>query len=268
MAYALWLACFRRQQIQYRDMSTPLLFRESQPELSIFASDLVFELSPDTRHGRTMSDSDRYKSARFTWGVISSPVRILASYALVASQLATVFHVTYPPLFSSTIHIFKPLVDIWDSLVTIDCVGLGSFEWRFALRVVFQPILYGMLVLLIYCSERCTLRDPQRRKKAMAVLLQRNLLILFFCYPSVIASTVQLFSCVKTSADKEVLSSDDRTSCNDSRHLTFKVVSVLIITLFGLGMPTALALVPRRVSRRLEAEPAEAKAATNLVVQD
>ena len=166
----------------------------------------------------------------------------MVTYIQVVGQLTGengALHVQYPPEFQRTTSKFGPLVDagrLYGQFFSADCIGYGSFNERWAMKVVMVPGLLVLIVFLAWSVERCVhmrgldgeAAKQQAQQRRRENFMQRLFIVLFFCYPSVCKATFSAFNCMEIipmdSASEEsetqysVLIEDDRVLCESSSH--------------------------------------------------
>lgn len=187
--------------------------------------------------------------------VLFPPIKILITYAQVTGQLTHVLHVQYPNNFTSMISWTRPILDIWSFFFSADCAGFSSFYSRWLLRVVVQPAFLCVLVWLLYAIEHVGLYSTQRQAKDDRT--QNLLRAIFLCYPQMVNVAFSTWNCrlvTNGSEHNSVLIDDDRIFCDDPPLWWFRVFSVALLFVFGLGAPVVFVVRVVRSSMRAERE--------------
>eukprot|EP01045_Picozoa_sp_COSAG04_P034160 COSAG04_NODE_7361_length_1140_cov_1.920269_1_plen_198_part_00 len=154
---------------------------------------------------------------------LAPPVRTLITYAQVTGQLSHVLHVQYPKKFTGTVLHFKWLMNVWSLIFSPECAGYGSFYWKWVLRVIFQPLLFGSVATAAFLVDRrfsLSTSSQERWNKWRQNMLRAT----FLCYPSICNVAFSALDCRSDGPGEEdgqasrVLVDDDRIKCGDADH--------------------------------------------------
>jgi hypothetical protein len=178
-------------------------------------------------------------------------VKILITYAQVTGQLSHVLHVIYPPTFSRSVSSFKWLLDFWSLFISPECMGFGSFWAKWVLRIVGQPLLFCVIVQIIYVLERSW---GETAKQASENWWQNILRALFLSYPSVCNVAFCALDCRNVDETQSVLVDDDRIRCWTAKHYLFVIFSAIVIAVLGFGLPVFFVWRLQTASRKAHAE--------------
>eukprot|EP01047_Picozoa_sp_COSAG01_P020513 COSAG01_NODE_1169_length_11408_cov_35.108056_3_plen_2198_part_00 len=168
------------------------------------------------------------------------PIRIVITYAQVTTQLGDVLDFSYPGVFGDVIEFLKPIMDVFGLLFRAmgpsECFGIQGFTSRWLLRVVGLPAVMSVLVLLVYVFERFVNKSKDAALNAKGYAM----FTVFFCYPTICVISFASFICKKMSPDDSVLELDDGVICEDPDHRVLQGLSVAVIVVIAVGIPTML----------------------------
>jgi hypothetical protein len=156
-------------------------------------------------------------------------------------------HVKYPPKILATMTACRPLIDTGEMFFHANCEGLGTFQIKWLLGVVVQPLLMLLVILGLFIFSHCLGAD---HAVARSTLAQRFVFVIFFCYPAMITYSATPYQCTPISPKDSVLDVDDRILCEDASMVTIRVVSYFIILLVCIGVPVFFAFILHRASQK------------------
>ena len=85
-------------------------------------------------HSRTR-DSRRSAWLRTAYRAAFQPLRMVVTWAQISTQLGSVLHVHYPPVFTTLMRLLRPLTDVWDLFWDAECEGLSGFVERWWMKM-------------------------------------------------------------------------------------------------------------------------------------
>jgi hypothetical protein len=215
---------------------------------------------------------------RFDILLVITAARILVSYGQVISLLGEVLNVRYPGWFGDFVEIgrscMEPLQWIFKLLEPADCmtflgISVGGFHARWVLNVIVQPIVFTLVLVLLKLGIEVIHKfwPSGTRVKTRVASLDLNsglFLIMFFCYPKMLALSAVSFICTVVvpgtgswllsttdGHDQEIslLDADDKVFCEDTEHIIIQFLSVVILIVIGCVIPLGFARALWKKSR-------------------
>eukprot|EP01045_Picozoa_sp_COSAG04_P001913 COSAG04_NODE_66_length_29513_cov_208.948732_6_plen_1234_part_00 len=201
------------------------------------------------------------------------PVRTIVTYMQVTGQLGRVYHTQYPPMVSDFLSAITPLQDFFSIVFSAECAHLGGFANKWKMRVFGYPVLLLSLAILEFLHAWLFSKLTRQMKawkkigcsEAASTFLQRVLLAIFLVYPSVVNICFSALNCRHVSPTVRVLADDDRIFCGTANERVFSSIpvslstaSVVVIGLFGVGIPLGFGFKICWKDRQKEREVSEA----------
>ena len=115
--------------------------------------------------------------------VVYQPVRIIVGYIQVVTQIGLVLDLEFPTYIQTVLTALKPLMIDLQSILQLDCLsgGLFNFYTMWIVRVLVIPVLLLGIVLLQYGYERRRVGHSVAVGYAKANVF----VVVFLCYPGV-----------------------------------------------------------------------------------
>lgn len=222
------------------------------------------------------ADPDKIMTVAFR--SIFTPVRTVITYVQVTAQIGRVLHIELPAGYMrDVVNGLKPLLEMWELVISMECHGLGGFHNKWMRKAVFLPLTLLVVIFGMFAYDLKHAKDDLALKMAASAKVKTNMFfsIFFVCKftrnhhhklisrdgserllvfpdPTICNVLFSTFNCRDVGEESSVLLEDDRVLCEDHEHLDYQHVSEVYIVLFALGLPVCLLVVLLKRRREIE----------------
>eukprot|EP01045_Picozoa_sp_COSAG04_P018744 COSAG04_NODE_1758_length_5668_cov_2.648411_2_plen_1402_part_00 len=251
--------CWRRLEVQKHKTAQPREERGSMAE-SMTGNPVSIEHRVSWSWEKDKTDGTVARSwVTVVARAMFQPLRMVITWAQVTSQIGGVLHIHYPPLFAAAVHALAFLRDAFSLFLDAECVGLSGFVPRWVLKVTVIPLLCVVGVACAYLRTRWKHDVAAARQQAKSYLFG----CVFLLYPMICNQVFAAFECRRLMADGSgvVLEADDRLLCDDDEMLLLRSLSLVVIAVFGAGVPLGFGVFLVRTAREYERTDVDTNAA-------
>lgn len=190
------------------------------------------------RGGENAPDDQPFKSSlRIALTAAFQPMRMVVTWSQITCQIGSVLNVHYPSMFAGVVDAMRFLQDIISAFVDPECAGLGGFENQWLVKVVAIPCMCAAILMCTYTVQRKlhgSLTALQNAKSYASGCV-------FLIYPSVCNAVFAAYQCRELVAGAPsvsgVLEADDRILCTSYNMELLRLISMVVIILFCVGVP-------------------------------
>ena len=164
------------------------------------------------------------------------------TYMQIASLLGAVLHFSFPPILSSVLGMFQPLIAAINGVIALQCVGIQGYYWGWMVEVFVIPLSILAMILMYYLYQRGLLDDGL----AKADLMDRVFFLLFMTYPPITNRLFAMLNCRRISETEAVLVADYEVDCDTDTHRGFELLAGGMIVCFSAFMPVFMMVLMHR----------------------
>jgi hypothetical protein len=176
---------------------------------------------------------------RIAYRTAFQPMRMVVTWAQVTSQIGSVLHVHYPPVFRSAVDTLRFLQDIWGIFLDSECSGMSGFKNQWLLKAA---VPLGVLAVAVLYA---IVQNASAGKSFVFGLI-------FLLYPTIVNTALASAECRELVPHHRVLEADDRLLCSSYEVETLQLISAVIIVVFALGVPVGFSLLLVQNAREYE----------------
>eukprot|EP01045_Picozoa_sp_COSAG04_P016932 COSAG04_NODE_1458_length_6631_cov_10.649878_1_plen_600_part_00 len=204
------------------------------------AGSVVQDFSARTLSGVVNVDGERIMGVALR--SCFTPIRTAITYVQVTAQIGKVLHIQLPAGYMrDVVDSLKPLLTIWELVISAECRGLGGFALKWIGKVVGFPLILFLLILARYKMDR---KRGVEAPEAVTNAKQHVFFGVFFVYPTICNVLFASWNCRQIGPDQTLLLDDDRIFCGTDDERVFSsipirlsIASWAVIGVFGFGIP-------------------------------
>eukprot|EP01043_Picozoa_sp_COSAG02_P054804 COSAG02_NODE_6264_length_3694_cov_140.769402_2_plen_841_part_00 len=165
------------------------------------------------------------------------PLRMVVTWAQITSQIGSVLHLHYPPVFAGAVDALRFLQDVFSVFLDVECAGLAGFESQWLVKVIAIPCMCATILVCTYTVQRKLHGSLTALHNAKSYFLGA----IFLIYPSVCNVVFAAYQCrelvVGAPTMSGVLEADDRLLCSSPSMERLRFLSMIVIVVFCVGVP-------------------------------
>ena len=214
------------------------------------AGSVVQDFSARTLSGVVNVDGERIMGVALR--SCFTPIRTAITYVQVTAQIGKVLHIQLPAGYMrDVVDSLKPLLTIWELVISAECRGLGGFALKWIGKVIGFPLILFLLILARYKMDR---KRGVEAPEAVTNAKQHVFFAVFFVYPTICNVLFASWNCRKIGPDQTLLLDDDRIFCENDSHDMLQAISLVLIVAFAFGTPVVLVFVLRNRRAQYKAQ--------------
>jgi hypothetical protein len=115
----------------------------------------VFDRSATRTGGWRLRLSLAYRAA-------FQPMRMVVTWAQITSQIGSVLHIHYPPVFLKVVVVLRPLRDFWSLFFDAECNGMSGFQNQWLLKVAMPLVMLTVAAVYSYFTGNAGLNQDEK----------------------------------------------------------------------------------------------------------
>ena len=155
--------------------------------LEAVGGDQMERTSSDLRRSfkQKIAKADPEKVLTVAFRSMFTPVRTVITYIQVTAQIGRVLHIELPAGYMrDVVNGLKPLLEMWELVISMECQGLGGFHNKWMGKVVFLPLTLLIIIFAMFARDRERAKGLDDEMAASANLKTHLFFAIFFVYPT------------------------------------------------------------------------------------